>query len=179
MILDPTAELGIRVAAALFFLWAGVAKARDWTRFCAALAEYRLVPAFAITPAALAVPAAELGVAATLPCVALRPWPEIAGAALLFVFAGAMTINLLRDRSDIACGCSFGAKENGLHWSFVARNVAAAAALIASGVTPLPTSPLQVATGIIAGFALLALLTAADAVWALFARHPLPAGKAT
>jgi hypothetical protein len=179
MILDPTTELGIRVAAGLFFLWAGAAKFRDWSGFRAALADYRLLPAFAIAPIAFAIPAVELGVAATLPCVALGSWPEIAGAGLLLLFAGAMAINLLRDRRNISCGCSFGAQDGGLHWSLVARNVAAAAAIAASGIGALPASPAEIVTGIIAGAALFALLTAADAVWALFARHPLALRKAT
>jgi hypothetical protein len=179
MILDPTAELGIRIAAGLFFLWAGVAKLQDWTRFRAALANYQLLPRFAIAPAALAVPVVELGVAATLPIAALGPWPEIAGAGLLLLFASAMAINLLRDRRDIACGCSFGAKDGGLHWSYVARNIVAASAVAASGIGAFPASLLEVATGVMAGFALFALLMAADAVWALFARHPLAFGKAT
>jgi hypothetical protein len=179
MILDPTTELGIRVAAGLFFLWAGVAKFRDWTGFRAALTDYRLLPGFAIAPVAFAIPVAELGVAATLPFAALTPWPEIAAAGLLLLFGGAMAINLLRDRRDISCGCSFGAKDGGLHWSLVARNVAAAAVLVSSGIGTLPASPAEIATGIIAGAALFALLTAADAVWALFARHPLALRKAT
>lgn len=179
MILDPTAELGIRIAAGLFFLWAGIAKLQDWTRFRAALADYHLLPRFAITPAALAVPAVELGVAATLPCAALGPWPALAGTGLLLLFACAMAINLLRDRRDIACGCSFGAKDGGLHWSLVARNVVAASVLASSGIGAWPASLPEIATGVIAGAALFALLTAADAVLALFARHPLAFGKAT
>lgn len=179
MILDPTAELGIRVAAGLFFLWAGVAKVRNRTRFRAALADYRLLPRFAVAPAALAVPVAELGVAATLPFAALGPWPAIAGAGLLLLFAAAMAINLLRDRRDIACGCSFGAKDGGLHWSYVARNAAAAAVLALSGIETVSASLTETAMGVIAGAALFALLTAADAVWALFARYPLAFGKAT
>ena len=179
MILDPTTELGIRVAAGLFFLWAGVAKLRNRTRFRAALADYRLLPRFAVAPAALAVPVAELGVAVTLPFAALGPWPAITGAGLLLLFAVAMAINLLRDHSDIACGCSFGAKDGGLHWSYVARNVVVASVLTLSGIEAAPASLAEIATGVIAGAALFALLMAADAVWALFARHPLAFGKAS
>jgi hypothetical protein len=95
------------------------------------------------------------------------------------LFAAAMAINLLRDRSDIACGCSFGAKDGGLHWSYVARNVAAAAVVALSGTETAPASLTEMAMSVIAGGALFALLMAADAVWALFARYPLAFGKAT
>lgn len=177
-LLDPATELCVRIAAALFFLWAGSAKARDLPRFRAALDDYRLLPAFAVAPAALAIPFAELGLAATLPWTALCPWPEIGGGALLLLFAGAMAVNLLRGRRDIACGCSFGARDSGLDWTLVGRNVLAAAIIASGGAAIAPRSFLETASGVIAGFALFALLAAADAIWALFARHPLsPAAR--
>lgn len=169
-LLDPASALGVRLAAALFFGWAAIAKGRDLARFRAALAGYQLLPRFLLHAVALLIPSTELAIALALPFAALAPWPQLAGAALLLVFAAAMAINLVRGRREIDCGCSFGATDKGLRWSGVARNVVVAAAIVLGGSDGAPASLLQFASGILTGFAVLALVAAADAISALYAR---------
>ena len=100
-------------------------KLRGLDEFRAVLADYRLVPARATKPAALAVALVE-GVLAGIWLVA--PWRVeavvIAGvgtALLMAAYGGAITVNLLRGRSWIDCGCGGGEQ---LSWILVVRNLA-------------------------------------------------------
>ncbi|MDE0442236.1 MAG: hypothetical protein OXL38_08975 [Gammaproteobacteria bacterium] len=99
-------------------------KFRGLEDFRAVLADYRLVPARATRPAAIAVSLVE-GVLAGLWLVA--PWRVdaaiIAGVGTGLLMAGygaAITVNLLRGRSWIDCGCGGGEQ---LSWSLVVRNL--------------------------------------------------------
>ena len=99
-------------------------KLRGLDGFRAVLADYRLVPAGAIKPAALAVIFGE-GVLAVAWLVA--PWrveaAVLAGvctALLMAAYGGAITVNLLRGRSWIDCGCGGGEQ---LSWILVSRNL--------------------------------------------------------
>ena len=99
-------------------------KLRDLDGFRAVLADYRLMPARATRPAALAV----AGVEGTLGVLWLvGPWRVEAGivagfgtALLMFAYGGAIAVNLLRGRSWIDCGCGGGEQ---LSWILVIRNL--------------------------------------------------------
>lgn len=99
-------------------------KIRGLDGFRAVLADYRLVPACATKPAALAVSLVE-GVLAGLWLVA--PWrveavilAGVGTALLMAAYGGAITVNLLRGRSWIDCGCGGGEQ---LSWILVLRNL--------------------------------------------------------
>ena len=84
----------------------------------------------------------------------------VGGAAMLLAYAGAMTINLVRGRRFIDCGC--GGATQPLSVGLVMRNVVlAAAALIA--LVPAPARPLGWLdiTSMIAGVLVLGALYAA------------------
>jgi hypothetical protein len=63
----------------------------------------------------------------------------IGGAALLLAYAGVMTINLMRGRRFIDCGC--GGATQPLSIGLVLRNVVLAVAAI-TALVPAPTRPL-------------------------------------
>ena len=108
-------------------------KLRGLDEFRAVLSDYRLVPAPATKPAALVVALVE-GVLAGLWLVA--PWRFeaviIAGvgtALLMAAYGGAISVNLLRGRPWIDCGCGGGEQ---LSWILVVRN------LVLTGFAVLP-----------------------------------------
>jgi hypothetical protein len=117
----------------LLFTHAAWLKASDFHVFQGRVRDYRVLPAAIDTTVSGAIVGAE----AAVPVMLLIPGQAIYGAvlamALLAVYAMAMTINLLRGRRHIRCGC--GAAPQPLSWSLVVRN----AFLIAStGLMLLP-----------------------------------------
>lgn len=103
--IDAPLQLIIALGLALLFLNAGVHKLRNGPRFAAALAEYHLLPDRWTSPAARALALLEILIAPALLAPPTRPGAGMLAAALFTVYAGAITINLLRGRSYIDCGC--------------------------------------------------------------------------
>ncbi len=120
---DPViAYAALAVLTAIFWLGA-LHKLRDWTGFEAAVAGYRLLPAVLHRPFAFVFIAAELLAGGLL----LWPAARAAGVAVaLAVLAAAslgVTVNLLRGRTDIDCGCGgLSQAPTSLSWWVVARN---------------------------------------------------------
>src|ERR1700692_3468547 len=96
--------LAIRVLLALVFLTAALGKVRHRLAFQGVVANYRLMPEFAVPAFALLLPLVEAAVAGGL-LVASPSWPEVSAAILLMLFAAAMGINIWRGRRHIDCGC--------------------------------------------------------------------------
>lgn len=116
------------IAAAVgFALLLGIGswhKLRSLDGFHAVLADYRLVPGWLLRPAALAIASCE-GTLAGIWLV--TPWlgeatifAGVGTAVLMAVYGGAITLNLLRGRSWIDCGCGAGEQ---LSWILVVRNL--------------------------------------------------------
>ena len=141
--LDPVFAWVIHLALALLFAVAAWHKLRDLRAFQATLANYRLLPTAVIAPAALALAACELGVAALL----LAPLPEpvarhaalaslsslaplapLAALGLLALYSGALAVNLARGRRDLDCGCLGPAQRQPISPGLLVRN-----ALVALG----------------------------------------------
>jgi Methylamine utilisation protein MauE len=164
---SPGAAVAIRVTLALVFLNAAAGKMRHWLVFQGVVANYRLLPGVLVRPFAHMLPPLEALVGVLLLCNALSPWPEIAAAALLIVFATAMAVNLFRGRRQIDCGCFQNSLQT-LRWRLVARNLAmvlllAAAAVAGHGVSNAWT----VLNGVLAGAALFIVVECLNALWAI------------
>ena len=109
-----------------FALLLGVAawgKLRDMGAFRAVAADYKLVPASLLGPAAYAVPALEGALAVAW---LAGPWRDeaavfagIGTAVLMIGYGSAIAANLVRGRTWIDCGCGGGEQ---LSWALVARN---------------------------------------------------------
>jgi len=136
--MDPAFSLAVRGALAVLFLAAAVHKARDFAGFRAVLADYRLVPGWAVGCAAALVVALECGVAIALPLTPQGPWPA---AGLLGLYTGAIAINLVRGRRDIDCGCAGRTARQALSGWLIVRNVVLGAAALAT-LAPSPPRPL-------------------------------------
>jgi len=131
--IDPAVSASLRGALALLFAAAALHKLRDPGVFRAALADYALLPAAAVAPAARLLPALELAAAAALLVPAWAVPGGLGAAALLAVYGGAIAVNLARGRRDVACGCLGPAAEQPLSGALLIRNgVLVAAALLAA-----------------------------------------------
>ncbi len=137
MNVDPVIATIIRFALGWLFLAASAHKLRDMVDFRSVLATYRVLPDGLVALAAWLVVAIEA-------CIGLGMlWQfsaaYVGGAAMLLAYAAVMTINLVRGRRFIDCGC--GGATQPLSVGLVVRNVVlAAAALIA--LVPAPARPL-------------------------------------
>lgn len=140
-LLDPALGLVARTALALLFTNAAWHKLRDRDAFAAILAAYRVLPETAVAPAATAVAASELAVAAALLLPSLRTAGALGAAGLLAVYSLAIAANLARGRREIDCGCGApGARQPIGEWLLVRNALLAVAAAVT--VQPAATRPL-------------------------------------
>jgi hypothetical protein len=112
----------VRSFLGLVLLTAGGAKLTNGKRFVEAVSNFRILPPSMSRLIGHALPPLEIVLAIGLLVGALTPWLELTATVLFILFGGAVTVNLLRGRRDISCGC-FGAGESRhLTWALVARN---------------------------------------------------------
>ncbi len=124
--IDPLLAAAIAFGFAILFIAAAWHKLSALGRFAAVLRDYRLLPEVLIRPIALLMPMIELTLALGWISGLSTRVTGIASAVLLATYALAMTVNLVRGRIYIDCGCGFGAsagEEQALSFSLVARNI--------------------------------------------------------
>lgn len=126
---DPTLAAVICVAAGAIFIAGAVSKWRERELFAAAMDNYELIPSVLVPSASLLLIVTEFAIGALLLAPVLRPLPQLAGIALLLIVTGAVTVNLLRGRSSISCGCGGASSDQTLSWALVARNLCFSALL--------------------------------------------------
>jgi hypothetical protein len=158
-LLTVAAEAG-RVCIGIVFLLAAVQKARAWRLLPGVIANYRLLPGWAVLPAAALLPPLELLLAISLLSAQLWPWPELMAIALLMLFAGAIAINVAWGRVYIDCGCGQAFLAQHLSRPLVARNLVLATLLLPSLMPPAPVPMPALLSAVAAGlgFFLLYLL---------------------
>jgi Methylamine utilisation protein MauE len=139
--MDPVIDAALRTGLSVLFLAAAVHKLRDLARFRATLVEYHLLPPRLVPCGAIALVAAELGLAVTLVAPPLRTASLAAAAGLLLIYGGAMAVNLARGRRHIDCGCAGPAARRPISGGLVARNAVLAAAAF-GGLLPVSPRPL-------------------------------------
>jgi hypothetical protein len=118
---------------AVLFGAAGIAKLRHRALLPGVIANYRLLPAGLVAPAAMLLAPVELLVAAAM-LAGVAPWAQAMAAALLLLFAAAMAINVMRGRRHIDCGCGHAALRQPLGWGVVVRNIVLATAVLVAGL---------------------------------------------
>ena len=131
--------LSLSLLLCWLLLDAGVQKFRDPVFTAVTIDDYRLLPEGAGLWLARPLAALEvsLGLLIVLPFARV---PALSGAALLLLVYGlAMTLNLLRGRRDIDCGCAGAGQSQRLSAALVARNaLLALAALSAAAASAEP-----------------------------------------
>ncbi|MDP9011824.1 MAG: methylamine utilization protein MauE [Pseudomonadota bacterium] len=172
--------LAIRVLVALVFLTAALGKTRHRLAFQGVVANYRLIPDFAVPTFALLLPLVEAAVAAAL-LFAPPSWPEVSAAVLLILFAAAMAINISRGRRRIDCGCFQSALKQTLSWTLVGRNVGLALLLaVPATVSEAALPDLGAVEALLIGTVLFVLLQSMNILWSVVPawrqRGPLATG---
>jgi uncharacterized membrane protein YphA (DoxX/SURF4 family) len=160
--------LAIRILISLVFLTAAYGKLRHWVVFQGVVANYRLLPEGLAAPAAYALPPVEVLVGAALLLGVGSPWPELAGAALLLLFALAMGINIARGRRHIDCGCFQSALKQTLNWTMVIRNFVLSLLLgLALMTKGMPGDWFALMNGWLVGGALFIILQSLNILWSI------------
>ena len=105
MTIDPAIAALIVACITLLFAGAALHKVRDLRRFDEIFTAYGLLPLAARLRLSRAVPFVEALVAAGLPFEVARTAAACVGIVLLLGYAAAISVNLLRGRRELACGC--------------------------------------------------------------------------
>jgi uncharacterized membrane protein YphA (DoxX/SURF4 family) len=160
--------VAIRTLISLVFLTASYGKLRHGTSFQGVVANYRLLPDAMVAPVAYLIPPVELLLSATLLLGLAFPWPELAAAGLLLLFALAMGINLRRGRRHIDCGCFQSALKQTLSGVLVMRNVVLALLMgVVLFTNEVPDDVLTLVSGYLAGGVLFIILHALGILWSI------------
>lgn len=139
MVVDSLVLLVVSLGLGGLFLLSGAKKLADLAGFRATIDNYHLLPDALSPVAALLLPFAELGAGAVALAGLLRQdLPGLLPAALLlFLYAGAMGVNVARGRTHVDCGClGFGASRSTIGWSLVLRNMFLGALALLLGILP-------------------------------------------
>lgn len=131
---DPGFALTARWALALVFVLAVIHKLKAPAVFETALRDYRVLPERLLSPSSYTIIALELLAVAGL--LANSRLGSAVAAILLAVYTLAISINLVRGRLDIDCGCSGPAIRQTLSTWLVVRNTG----LLAAALLTLPAS---------------------------------------
>jgi hypothetical protein len=135
-------SLVARFALATVLVLAAIPKVLAPERFARVIRNYRLAPDRWSHPLARLVPLMELACAALFFLGLQQRVTAAVAAWMMLVFAGAVTVNLLRGR-DIECGCLDLTDHGRITWWVVGRDFALAAC--AAVVLLSPTSVLVIA----------------------------------
>ncbi len=122
LLVDPILQWLAATVLALLFAGAAYGKLRDLSGFRFVLSSYELLPESTVGVVAVALPIVELllTIALCMPATwSISPWLAL---ALLGTYAGAMSVNLLRGRTHLDCGC-MGAGHKALSPWLVVRNL--------------------------------------------------------
>lgn len=141
MTLDPAIGHLLAGMVALVFAAGSAEKLRDVPAFHGVLLSYELVPPRLLRPLAWTVPLLEVASALLLVVPASRAAGATLGLAVLGLVTAGVTVNLLRGRTDLGCGCGGLEDEQTLSWALVARN-GVLAAFLASGLLAPSARPL-------------------------------------
>ncbi len=105
--MDPAPHALISIFFSVLLLGASLHKFSDRVRFQGIVSSYRLVPAPLLVTIVLGIPVLELGIGLAW-LVGLQPkLVALATALLLTTYTLAIGINILRNNTEIDCGCGF------------------------------------------------------------------------
>lgn len=121
--MDPVITAIISFCLSLLFAVAVIHKLRAPAVFRAAMDEYQLLPAAVSGLASFILMAAEAVAAVMVLIPAARTGGFVIMLTLLLVYSTGISINLLRGRRDIDCGCNGPADKQLLSWWLVIRNL--------------------------------------------------------
>jgi hypothetical protein len=141
MALDPSIELASVILGTLVFASAAAGKLRHIDEFSGVVANYRLLPQWLASPAAIVIVLLESFVVVSLVSGLWLLAGAVVAIALLGLFAIAMAINLSRGRTFIDCGCFQSTLKQQLSGALVVRNIVLTVALVPTLLSALAHSP--------------------------------------
>jgi Methylamine utilisation protein MauE len=159
MTVDITISFIIRFLLVFIFARAVLHKLGDLSHFNAQLETYRLIPSLLVPAMSIFLILIEVFLAFSL---LLSGWsyPSFIAAALLALYAGAISINLVRGRDDLDCGCDGpSAFAQRISWALVIRNciLAIFALATASPITSRSVSIVDITTVVFATIAVICI----------------------
>lgn len=121
--IDPVFSWTASASLALVFAASAIIKLVDLDEFRAAVENYRVIPERLAGAAAIAIPLLELAGAVGIVVPQTHLLAAMIVSVLLTVFTTAISINLLRGRLNVDCGCFGPALRQRLSWWLVMRNL--------------------------------------------------------
>jgi uncharacterized membrane protein YphA (DoxX/SURF4 family) len=121
--LDPVYSLTIAILIAFVFAAAGIHKAMNFSHHAGVVADYRVVPAWVVPLLAPLIIILEFAVVLLVLVPETRSAGVILTAGLLFIYIFSIALNLVRGRTSIDCGCSWGSQGNQISAWMVVRNL--------------------------------------------------------
>jgi hypothetical protein len=150
--LDPVYSLTIAILIAFVFAAAGIHKAMNFSHHAGVVADYRVVPAWVVPLLAPLIIVLEFAVVVLVLIPDTRSAGVILTTGLLFVYILSIALNLVRGRTFIDCGCSWGSQGHQISAWLIARNlIMVAVALLA--LLPSANRSLQLMDWILAALA--------------------------
>ncbi|QSX23449.1 MauE/DoxX family redox-associated membrane protein [Priestia megaterium] len=116
-------ELFIRVFLAFIFISSAVSKYNNFDKHIGIISDYKILPSSFSRIAGRFDFTAELCVGILLLIGFLKPLAVSISVLLLLIYIVAVSINLLRGRKEISCGCGGILGNHQLSWKLVARNI--------------------------------------------------------
>lgn len=169
----------LHVALGVLLVWAGLLKAWRPRVTRAAVYGYRIVPLRLLTPAAVAVTAAELTAGAALLVGVWTRYAAVAAGLLFTVFAASILTALARGIRT-PCSCFGASQEETTSVATLVRAVllaAGAGILVVIGTThAVPVMPAGIVPGVVAGLCvavLLRLIGLAPQIWTYLTEQPV------
>ncbi len=150
-LLAETGVFALRSYVAVLLIAGGLGKMSKTLVFEGELADYRLLPDFAVPLAARLLPVVELAVGLLLLSRLASVAVTLTACVLLLMFAVAVAINLLRGRTHISCGCGGASGGQTISAPLVAVNLLLAALLAGTAPVSSPSSLVLVGAGLVAG----------------------------
>ena len=170
---DPVISFTLRGVLALVFAEAVFHKVTDFAAFRETLANYELLLPQLVAPTAGFVIAIELGLIPALLIPGIGGWAALVAAAVLALYALAITANLIRGRRYIDCGCTGPSLRQPLSGGLVVRNLllAGGGLVAAQGTTVRDLGLVDAATVVFAVLGGYLIYAAANALLATAARY--------
>lgn len=162
------AGLAASVGVGLILLIAGIEKWVHRQLLPGVIANYRLLPAVLIAPAAMTLPIAEIVIGGAL-IAGFAPLPVMLAILLLNLFGLAMAINIRRGRTHIDCGCGRSQLRHPIGWLLVLRNAVLAVLLVPRLLPAPPLGAMDVSTAAVGGVAIYLAYLLCNSIGALIA----------
>ncbi len=127
MMIEHLLVLCARAFIAIILLASGIGKLMGRPSFAEIVRGFALVPEKFVSIFAAALPPVECATGCCLMCAAVLPFDALRFAAVIAlglfgIFGLAISINLVRGRRNVECGCFGTSKGDMISWSLVLRN---------------------------------------------------------